>query len=178
MGVGDGVGVGVGETVGVGEALGVAVGKLEVEGVAVDSAGPTIGRVDATQPPMTEATNTAVTRRAAGCRAISLILTAPSTNEEGETFQRTRRGTFAKGPRKVEPASPGLAAFQLCGARVIEVTTNDLRHVATASEFGGSSVLMTIGTKWQSCEATSLKWPVMITGVPSAGGVRCAEGSR
>jgi len=43
MGVGDGVGVGVGETVGVGEALGVAVGKLEVEGVAVDDAGAATG---------------------------------------------------------------------------------------------------------------------------------------
>jgi len=66
--------------------------------IAVDVDGAALGGVDATQPPMSEANNATVTRRAAGCRGRVLMFF--QTTERPRTFdlrRRIRTGPFRPG---------------------------------------------------------------------------------
>ncbi len=75
-------------------------------------------------------------------------------------YAPAERAGRADRPARLVPAArrpPSRTGFQLCGARVIEVTTNDLWHLAIASEVGGSSLPRTNGTMRQSWDAGSSK---------------------
>jgi len=72
--------------------------KLGDTRIAVDVDGAALGGVDATQPPMSEANNATVTRRAAGCRGRVLMFF--QTTERPRTFdlrRRIRTGPFRPG---------------------------------------------------------------------------------
>ncbi len=78
---------GAGEAEGeLGDELGDKLGDTRI---AVDVDGAALGGVDATQPPMSEANNATVTRRAAGCRGRVLMFF--QTTERPRTFDLRRR---------------------------------------------------------------------------------------
>jgi len=71
-----------------GEAEGELGDELGDTRIAVDVDGAALGGVDATQPPMSEANNATVTRRAAGCRGRVLMFF--QTTERPRTFDLRR----------------------------------------------------------------------------------------
>jgi hypothetical protein len=95
-----------------GEAEGKLGDKLGDTRIAVDVDGAALGGVDATQPPMSEANNATVTRRAAGCRGRDLMFF--QTTERPRTFDlrrwiRTgpfRPGAFAWSAASLATAPP------------------------------------------------------------------------
>jgi hypothetical protein len=77
--------------------------------IAVDVDGAALGGVDATQPPMSEANNATVTRRAAGCRGRDLMFF--QTTERPRTFDLRRwirTGLFRPGASALSAASLGV----------------------------------------------------------------------
>jgi len=80
---------GAGEAEGeLGDELGDKLGdKLGGTRIAVDVDGAALGAVDATQPPMSEANNATVTRRATGCRKVLMFF---QTTERPRTFDLRR----------------------------------------------------------------------------------------
>jgi hypothetical protein len=96
-----GAGVGAaGEAEGeLGDELGDKLGDTRI---AVDVDGAALGGVDATQPPMSEANNATVTRRAAGCRGRVLMFF--QTTERPRTFDLRRW-------IRTRPFRPGASAW-------------------------------------------------------------------
>lgn len=101
---------GAGEAEGeLGDELGDKLGGTRI---AVDVGGAALGGVDATQPPMSEANNATVTRRAAGCRGRVLMFF--QTTERPRTFDLRRRirtgpfrpGAFASSAASLATAPP------------------------------------------------------------------------
>jgi hypothetical protein len=70
-----------------GEAEGELGDELGDNRIAVDVDGAALGGVDATQPPMSEANNATVTRRAVGCRGVLMFF---QTTERPRTFDLRR----------------------------------------------------------------------------------------